>query len=416
LSLALAQILLSPSARDLRALALYLLVAGAITIVLGWLGLRAADRVLRLGIQAKVFFAGLVGCGVGLVSVFIVAKLMFLSSAHDLRLLIALLVFSAVLTIFFNVSVAMTTTGRLMSAAGTIRALAAGDYAAQAAIAGNDEAAALGADINDLALRLRDAEAERAALDRERRELTAAVSHDLRTPLSSIRAMVDALEDHVVESPEEISRYYAAMGRELDRLTRMVDDLFELARLDAGAVRLERRPAAVQQIAAEVVDAMQADARRQGIALCLNVRDRPPEVLVDGSRIERALANLVRNALEHTPGGGRVRVEVGSEDGCVVMAVDDTGEGIDPEHLAHIWDRFYRVDPSRTRYGRNSDGAGLGLAIARGVVQAHGGSVAAQSEPGTGSLFTLRLPVSTPGSAASSAARQSPLPGGRGLG
>ncbi|HTE84578.1 MAG TPA: HAMP domain-containing sensor histidine kinase, partial [Dehalococcoidia bacterium] len=258
LSLALAEMLLSPTARDLRALALYLVVSGAVTLMIGWAGLRVADRGLRLGIQAKVIVAGAIGSGVGLLNVFVVAKLMFLSDVHDLRLLVALLVFSGVLTNFFNVWVALTTTARVVRATATLETLAEGDYMAGVPIEGRDEAAQLGTRVNQLATRLRESEEDRAALERERRELTAAASHDLRTPLSSLRAMVDALQDRIVEEPDEVRRYYATMARELDHLSRMVDGLFELTQIDARAFRLDRQHVRLQDIAAEVADAMHA--------------------------------------------------------------------------------------------------------------------------------------------------------------
>jgi signal transduction histidine kinase len=274
--------------------------------------------------------------------------------------------------------------------------LCAGDYDAAVQVQGRDEAAQLGERINQLAARLRAAEEDRAALERERRELTVAASHDLRTPLASLQAMVDALDDGIVEDPGEVRRYYASMAKEIDRLGRMVDELFQLAQIDSNALRLNLRPIRVQEIAVEVTDSMQAEAARRGIGLTLEVAGSPPSVAADGDRIERALTNLVRNALEHTPKGGRVMVNVRDGRGGVAASVRDSGEGIDAAHLPRIWDRFYRADPSRTR-GEKSGGAGLGLAIVRGVVEAHGGTVDVQSQPGAGSCFTICLPVTAVG-------------------
>lgn len=395
--LALTQVLLAPEPRDMRALALYLALSGAATLLAGWLGLRLAGRAVRLGIQAKVFLAGLIGSGVGLVNVFIIAKLMFLSDVHDLRLLVALLVFSGVLTTFFSLWVANTAAGGIETIATGIRSLAAGDYGAHVAVDGGDQVAGLGRHLNELAGRLRESAEERAALDRERRELTAGISHDLRTPLASLRAMVDALDDGVVDDPTEVARYYVTMRREIERLLRMIEDLFELAQLDAGALRLNRGAVTLQEIASEVVDAMQAQADRLGVDLSLRIDGFLPALMLDGGRMERVLANLVRNALEHTPAGGSVAMAIGGEDRWARVRVSDSGEGIDAADLPHVWDRFYRAEPSRARGPRSDDGAGLGLAIVRGIVEAHGGRVAVESAPGEGASFDLWLPLAEAG-------------------
>jgi signal transduction histidine kinase len=317
---------------------------------------------------------------------------MFVSTSHDLKLLVALVVFSAVVTAFFSLWAAATVAWRIEQITSGVRRLAGGDYATRLDASGRDEVARLSEDVNSLAARLKATEEQRAALDRERRDLTVAVSHDLRTPLASLRAMTEALSDGVIEDPGEVRRYYETMRREIERLSRMIDDLFDLAQMDAHALRLNRQRVCIQDIAAEVVDAMQAAARLGGVVLTMDVTGAPPEIEVDGARIERAVANLVRNALEHTPSGGRVLVSVTAADGHVDLRVVDSGDGIDPDDLPHVWERFFRGEKSRGRSG-NGDGAGLGLAITRGIVEAHGGTVCAESRAGEGSMFMLNLPI-----------------------
>ena len=261
------RLLIAPPAGDLRALAAYLTLSGAGTLGAGWLALRVADHAAGATIRTKVFLSGVTGSAVGLLNIFIVAQLMFLSTAHDLKLLVALLLFSAVVTIFFSLWVAATIATRLQVIAAGIGSLAAGGYDTQLMVPGRDEVAHLARDVNGLAQRLQAAEERRAALERERRELTAAISHDLRTPLASMRAMVEALDDRVVEDAAEVERYYGIMRREIERLSRMIDDHFELAQIDACALRLNNQPVALQEIAPDEVEAMPAKERRDGLPL-----------------------------------------------------------------------------------------------------------------------------------------------------
>jgi signal transduction histidine kinase len=237
------------------------------------------------------------------------------------------------------------------------------------------------------------ADEQRTALDRERRELTTAISHDLRTPLASLRAMVEALDDGVVDDAEGVSRYYGTMRREIDRLSRMIDDLFELAQIDAGALRLNRTTVDIREVAADVADAMQVQANRNEIKVTLECAGSVAPLSLDGARIERALANLVRNAIEHSPPGGQVEIEVTQANGFVQISVADNGSGIAPEDLPHVWDRFYRGEKSRRRVDNNGDGAGLGLAIVKGIAEAHGGTATAGTPPGGGATFSIRFPA-----------------------
>lgn len=388
-----AQLMMTPPASDLRELAAYLSISGALTLAAGWIAIGAIDHAAGFSLRTKSGLAAATGSAVALLNIVIVAQLMFVSTGHDFRVLLALIAFSAVVTVFFSLWIASSTVRRLESITDAVRALASGDYGGRAHDSGNDEVARLARDVNSLAGRLQAAEDERAALAAERRELTSSIAHDLRTPLASVRAMVEALDDHVITDDEEVQRYYTTIRREIERLSRMIGDLFELAQIDAGALRLEMRPVALQEIVTEVVDAMQAQARAGGVSLVLKIESEPPVIALDGARIERALANLVRNAIEHTPAGGSIDVRVTCLGPEASVTVADTGDGIAPADLPHIWTRFYRADKSRSRSGPLSDGAGLGLAISRGIIESHGGTIDVHSALGRGTEFTARLPV-----------------------
>ncbi len=397
MALVLAQLMLTPPRRDLLELGFFLSVSGAMTIVVGWLLIHLVDSRLGLTLLARFVLVTLVGSAVLAANIVVLARLMFISTDHDLQVLLATVAFSTIIAVCFATWVASQTIARIANVNQGIRDLARGNLSITMEVSGRDEVATLAEDVQALARRLTEARDERLALDAERRELTSAISHDLRTPLSTIRAMVDALEDGVVSDPIEVKRYFVTIRRDVERLDRMIDDLFDLAQIDAGAMRLRRQSITVHEVVSEVVDAMRARAQRADVAIELSIQDELPAAMLDGDRLERAIANLLRNALEHTPSGGQIHVLVGGDDGHVSVAISDTGEGIAEEDLPNIWTRFYRAERSRARASDASDGAGLGLAITKGIVELHGGQVQVRSRPGTGSVFTILLPMTSDG-------------------
>jgi signal transduction histidine kinase len=227
------------------------------------------------------------------------------------------------------------------------------------------------------------------ALEASRRELVAWVSHDLRTPLAGLRAMAEALEDGIVRDYETVSTYHTQMRREADRLTTMIDDLFELSRIHAGALRLSRRLVGLDDLVAEALASTEPLARAKGVRLQgASVRGLP--VLVDADEFGRALRNLVTNAIRHTPSDGMVQVEGQVERGMARVSVADACGGIAADALPRVFDVAFRGETARTP-GQDG-GAGLGLSIARGIVEAHAGQIAVKNS-GPGCLFVIRLPL-----------------------
>ena len=227
------------------------------------------------------------------------------------------------------------------------------------------------------------------ALEASRRELVAWVSHDLRTPLAGLRAMAEALEDGVVVDFETVSTYHTQIRREADRLSAMIDDLFELARIHAGALRLSRRLVGLDDLVAEALASTEPLARAKGVRLRgSSVRGLP--VLVDADEFGRALRNLVTNAIRHTPSEGLVEVQGDVHRGMACVSVMDACGGIPADALPRVFDVAFRAETARTPGPDNN--AGLGLSIARGIVEAHAGQIAVQNMA-RGCQFVIRLPL-----------------------
>lgn len=227
--------------------------------------------------------------------------------------------------------------------------------------------------------------------DRSRRDLVLNVSHELRNPLATIRAHIDTLRGDGAEQPaeEDRKRYLDVLHRETDRLASLVDELLTLASADEGRLQLALAPVNAAEIATQVHDAMAPLAWRERHIQLLCSAEGAPTVMADRGRLAQVLMNLVRNAITHTPEGGLVAIEVKPiEAGPVEVVVSDTGPGIEPEDTERIFERFYRGDASRSRA---TGGFGLGLAIAREMVDAMGGRISVASSPGQGSRFTVTL-------------------------
>jgi len=235
------------------------------------------------------------------------------------------------------------------------------------------------------------AERERA-LERSRRELVAWVSHDLRTPIAGIRAMIEALDDGVVDEPVEVKRFHLQLVSEADRLARLVDDLFELSRIEADALHLDLAPVPLGELVSDAVASAGVVAQAKGVRLGGRLEDGGPWPAVTGSAPEltRIVHNLLDNAIRHTPPGGTVEVVVRAAAGVAELQVRDECGGIPADSLDRVFDLAYRGDAARTP--GTTSGAGLGLAIARGLAEAHAGDIAVHNEPG-GCCFTVRLPL-----------------------
>jgi signal transduction histidine kinase len=227
------------------------------------------------------------------------------------------------------------------------------------------------------------------ALDLSRRELIAWVSHDLRTPLAGIRAMAEALEDGIVDDAATVERYHRAMRIETDRLAGLVDDLFELSRINAGALRLQMERASLGDLVSDAIATASVTAQSRGVRLQGRLTTEAPEVDLSVPDMARVLRNLLENAIRHTPSDGAVIVEAGVDNEHAYVSVADSCGGIPEPDIGRVFDVAFRGASARTP---NDGGAGLGLAIARGIVQAHHGQINVRNE-GSGCRFTVRLPL-----------------------
>lgn len=349
---------------------LALAVAGS-TLLFGLLGAFALRRLATVRLQLAAF--GLLAVVLPLGAVLLSGWVMF-HMGTDVKIL-AVAAGAAASAVAVALALAASITRRVENLSAASGRLAGGDLTVRAPTGGPRELAKLGRSFNAMA-------SELESLFDARRELIAAASHDLRTPIASIRAMLEAIDDGLAE-PEE---YLAPLQEHTRRLGALVDDLFELARIDAGALAHELQAVAVAPIVEGCVRGVEAEARARGVKLDRHLGDAPL-VRCAPDQVERVLLNLLTNALQHTPSDGAIAVLLAAGEDHVTVSVEDTGSGITPEAARRMFDRFWRSDPART------GGAGLGLAIARGLVEAQGGRIWAEGAPTGGARVSFTLPV-----------------------
>ncbi len=225
-------------------------------------------------------------------------------------------------------------------------------------------------------------------LETVRRDFVSNLSHELRTPLASLKALAETLQDGALDDPPAARRFIDQIQIEVDALTQMVTELLELSKIESGRLTLDLQPASASDLLDSASKRMQLQAERAGLNLRVECADDLPRLKIDSQRLEQVLVNLIHNAVKFTRSGGEVVLGAESSDGFVRFAVRDSGIGIPVEDVERIFERFYRVDKSRT-----GSGTGLGLSIAKHIVEAHGGKIWAESVEGRGSTFNFSIPV-----------------------
>jgi signal transduction histidine kinase len=293
----------------------------------------------------------------------------------DLKIL-AVAAGAATAAVFAALVLARSITGSLQRVGQASRQLAAGELSARAPETGAREIAELAASFNAMAAGLEQ-------LFDARRELVAWASHDLRAPIASMQAMLEAIEDGLASADD----YLPTLREQVRTLSMLVDDLFELARIDAGALTLELQRQPLAPLVNSAIQLLRPEAEARGIDLSTDV-DTTAEAELAADKIERVLSNLLSNALRHTPADGSVAVHLERRATELLLRVEDTGEGLDEDSPARMFDRFWRADRARS-----GNGAGLGLAIARGLVEAHGGTIWAENRPQGGACISFTLPA-----------------------
>jgi signal transduction histidine kinase len=348
------------------------LIVAASTLAAGLIGGVAVRLLPTVG--ARLTGLSLLSVGLPLAAVLLSGIAMFHMGADIVILGVAVASSTVAIAAAYLVGRSIThPVDRLCDVSG---ALARGDLSARAPEQGPAEIAELGAAFNAMATQLED-------LFDARRELLAWASHDLRTPLAAIRAMIEAIEDGVATP----TQYTQALAKQTQTLSTLVDDLFELARIDAGVLTLELKEVSLAGLVDSCVRGLEAEAGRRNVRLETRINGAPP-VRCAPDKVERVLLNLLANALRHTPSDGSVAVLVEPAHDHVRVSVEDSGEGIAPDTLRRVFDRFWRGNPARP-----AGSSGLGLAIARGLIEAHGGRIWAENRSTGGACVSFTLPA-----------------------
>lgn len=372
---------------DLAHVTEWIVGAAMLTTALGVMGQRLLAR-RSIGIQ--VTLVAVVTVVTALASVGTISVLMFNVGDREVMLELMGIAGLAGLAVALVISRSVTRAARRLL--GAVHEVGQIGMYTPPAVALPTELAGLSQGLAEAHDRLGRARAREQALEASRRELVAWVSHDLRTPLAGLRAMAEALEDQVVTDPREVSRYHSQIRAETDRLAAMIDDLFQLSKIHAGALRLSPRLVGLEDLIADVAASTEPVARAKGVRLT-GAAAAGMSVLIDPAEFGRAVRNLVTNAIRHTPPDGTIQIVGSVRGGLAHVVVSDECGGIPPGDLPRVFDVAFRGESARTP--DPSGGAGLGLSIARGIVEAHSGEISVRNT-GPGCQFVITLPLARP--------------------
>ncbi|HSF82047.1 MAG TPA: HAMP domain-containing sensor histidine kinase [Anaerolineales bacterium] len=387
LSLLIFNLLMRPAFIDFGLMALFLSITALVSGLAGYGSYRLGWMQRSPTIRWTLLGGYLLSSVLTFMNVWVTARLMFFDQ-HDLLLATVLLLFAAGMAMALGYFLSSTLTDRIRLLDRAARSIASGHLDTRLPVSGKDELAMLATTFNQMASQLQDAARKKEELEALRRDLIAWAGHDLQTPLASIQAILEALSDGIVEEPETAQRYLHTAQRDIRSLSALIDDLFQMAQLDAGGLQLNLENNSLSDLISDTLESFTEMAARQRVTLSGSTTAEVDPVLMDAQRVGRVLNNLVSNALRHTPAGGNVDVQASRTPAGVQVDVTDTGEGIPAADLPNIFERFYRGEKSRSR---STGGSGLGLAIAKGIVKAHEGEIRVESQPGK-TRFTFLLP------------------------
>lgn len=327
-------------------------------------------------------------------NVWVTARLMFISD-HDFYLTTALLIFASLIATGFGVSITSHLTQRITNLSSAAQSLAQGHFDTRLDVRGSDEIAQLSQTFNWMTESLAKIDQQKRMVDQTRRDLIAWVSHDLRTPLAAMRAMLEAVDDGVVDDKETQERYVKNCLKEITHLSHLINDLFELAQIDTGQLTLKTEPTALPILITDTISSLKPHAAQHGIQLQAKIDDPIGQVTADSLKIQQVLHNLVDNAIRYTAVGDTVTVEIKSVKDEVQVSVHNPGTSIAPDHLPYVFESFYRVEKSRKPDQDGRRGTGLGLTIAKRFVEAHAGRIWVESDAQHGTTFSFSLPQVT---------------------
>jgi signal transduction histidine kinase len=381
-------LLMSPPMNDLWLMAVFLSITAVISALVSYTAYRLGWMHRAPSIRRTLLIGSLLSSLLIFLNVWLTARLMF-ASQHDLLLATVLLIFASGIAVAMGFFFAGALTDRIKTLDMAAHSIASGDLDTRIDVQGHDEIAELARTFNQMAAQLQEAALRQQEAENMRRDLVAWVGHDLQTPLASMRAILEALADGVVDDPQTVQRYLKIAQRDIGALSLLIDDLFQMAQLDAGSLSLDLANNSLSDLISDTLESFTQLASQKEVTLKGSVAPGVDPIWMDAPRIGRAINNLVSNALRHTPAGGWVEIRASLCAQGVCVEVKDNGEGIPPEDIPYVFDRFYRGEKSRNRA---LGGAGLGLAIAQGIIEAHGGQISVESIPDEFTRFTFNLP------------------------